>query len=224
MVSNSNILNTAASDSLSFDQSKEKYRTIQTSLAVDNSDSINDLTVLLNWIEYFKRGFCSEDEKQFLLVTVLPKVTRILLKRKYAENSKTYTTNIVMVQEYLIQVVNIIGNFFNYNHECFSCLMAELFDATQPFYQKYSTIKFDPVYIFGDMPTSSSTAASNPPAPDVIILGNEANTASSSSAAAAPSSSSSSSSAAMKWVEDIIPQVNHDLYIYISICISMYMY
>ena len=207
MVSNNRAANMAEPESLSFDQYKQKYSTIQTSIAVDNADSVIDLQILINWLEYFKNGFCSEDETQFLLISVVPKITRILLKRKFAENAKQFAQIIMLVEEYLITIVNIIGNNFSYNYDCFSCLMAEILDPNQFFYQKYASIKFDPPHIFGDFVNPINTAA------DVIILGNEDNTGapapSISTTAVAPATASNAAN--MKWVDDRIPLVSNIL-------------
>jgi hypothetical protein len=149
---------------------------------LDNSDSSNDLALLSAWCEYYSNGFCSSDEENFFLTNFVPKVVRILLKRRFSEGNKSYRANILSTSKLLLHLTSIIASKFSVYSECFASLCAELLDPTNSFYSRYSSPKYDPPHIFGHLtpvPVHSENANSS-------------------------SSSASSSWEANAWVEELI--------------------
>jgi len=136
---------------LSFDDYKQKYNNMQTSLAVDHTEAVTELTHMQSMIQYFQDGFCSEEESKFLLTTTIPKISRILLKRRWLESSKQFQQHMLLVEQYLHSVLGLISSHFKQYSECFSSLLVELLDPNQTFYRQYGYPKYDPIYVYGNL-------------------------------------------------------------------------
>jgi len=126
---------TSINPNCSMDEFIRIFVQLEKRLMIEQSDPINDFQIINDWINHFQ-SFSNDSNqscKQYFLNDVIPKVTKAIMTRIYANNDQ----HINFAKQLLLLISMLIGNTIGMELEGLHKYLPEFLDSSNVFYCKY---------------------------------------------------------------------------------------